>query len=100
MKKETEIFLSTLKELYNNDPNAIDFLISMRIPFNGDTDIYVREVFLQENKSIRVGILGILNGILEKINGDKISAIVNENDTLVGFDAIEAISKDNQDNLT
>ena len=88
MKKETEIFLNCLKELYNGDKHAVDCLFSIRIPFKGNNEIYAKEIIIDENSSARIGILGILNYILERLNGDKISATLNEDDILVDFNSI------------
>lgn len=85
MQKETEVFLSSLKELYNEDPHAIDCLVSTRVPYVGDTNVCGKEITLRGFQANRVGLLGILNYILEKLNGDKIAAVVDENDSVVDF---------------
>lgn len=78
--KIQDIFLDTMNRAFHNDPNAIHSLISNQVPCKQkmveDKSIVVEDYtkILFEDDSYRVGLLGLLNGILTDARSDELLA--------------------------
>lgn len=88
--KIQDIFLETMTRAFQNDPNAIHSLICNQVPCNqkmaDDKTIVVEDysnILFQDN-TFRVGLLGILNGILEDAGSDELIVAVWQELTLTG----------------
>jgi hypothetical protein len=93
MNRTTKKFIDILNEAYRADPVAIDDLVNSRVRCHEDLAEHPTiQVVVQKSgpdELYYVGFLGILNGILESLNGDKIAAMFNENEQVVGFTLFE-----------
>lgn len=82
--------LETMTRAFQNDPNAIHSLICNQVPCNqkmtDDETIVVEDYrkVLMEDGGFRVGLLGIINGILEDAGSDELLTSVWQELTLTG----------------
>lgn len=80
--KIQDIVLDTMTRAFQNDPNAIHSLICNQVPCNqkmaDDKTIVVEDYSqtLMEDNTFRVGLLGIINGILEDAGSDELLTYV------------------------
>jgi hypothetical protein len=88
-----EIFLNVMNRAFKADPNAIHCLIVNRVPCNmelaNDPTIIVEGSRVLEGLNPQVGLLGILNGILEEGGSDLLltAKFTDENPRrIVGFE--------------
>lgn len=76
--KIQDIFLETMTRAFQNDPNAIHSLMCNQVPCNqkmaDDKTIVVEDYSkaLMEDNAFRIGLLGIINGILEDAGSDEL----------------------------
>lgn len=88
----SQTFLDILNELFKSDPSAIECLIKNKVTVNKK----VADFFFcskantttpkGEEDQYQLGALGLINTILDNINGDKIAAQFDLRDnTLIGF---------------
>jgi hypothetical protein len=72
------VVLATLNEAYKDDAAAIHALICNRVPCNKNlADHPTMQVELNavtSRKSYAIGMLGVLNGVVERLTGERIAA--------------------------
>ena len=88
------VVLATLNEAYKSDAAAIHALICNRVPCNkrlaDHPTVQVELNAVASGKSYAVGMLGVLNGVVEKLTGERVAASFGEPDKngkrkLIGF---------------
>jgi len=81
-----ESILNILNEVYQADGKAMSQLCESRVPCN-ETLAEHPTVVVQDDDDgqITVGLIGIINGICEKLTGLKVAGEYNVNDNLVSF---------------
>lgn len=89
-EKLIDVFVDVLNEAYNDDPGAIHALLCNRVPCNdylaSHPTIQVEFNKTAKNEGYIVGMLGILNGVCERITGERVSAVLEgEPPQLQGF---------------
>ncbi len=77
------IVIQTLNEAFEADPNAINALITMRVPCNQKLADHPT-IQVGGNPDV-VGMLGVINGIVERITGKRVAAIYGDDSKLEGF---------------
>lgn len=99
-----DIFLMVLNESFNKDPSAIRCLFENKIPCNSNLAscdrILVQKVDnLTNNENFAVTPLGIINGLLSSISGEKICMVYVDLDNgtkeLIGFRKMENKNENN-----
>lgn len=77
------IVIQTLNEAFEADPNAINALITMRVPCNQKLADHPT-IQVGGNPDV-VGMLGVINGIVERLTGKRVAAIYGDDSKLEGF---------------
>lgn len=92
MSDTFDTFLRVLNEAAKADPEAIRQLIDMRILCNetlaNHPTIQVA-ANLTESADLKVGLLGVLNGVCEATTGRRIAASYAQDGKLIGFIAYD-----------
>lgn len=74
--------IDSLNEALKNDPDALNALIAFRVPCNSQLNNHPTV----QTGDKGVGILGILNGALEPITGERIAALYDDEfQRVIGF---------------
>lgn len=90
-----ESILNTLNEACQADKNAINQLCETRVPCNETLAEHPTVVVKEDNDGqTTIGLIGIINGICEKLTGLKVAGEYNANDKLVGFVAYRQPKKE------
>lgn len=78
-EKLIDVFVQVLNEAYDSDPGAIHALLCNRVPCNdllaSHPAIQVELNKVARNEGYIVGMLGILNGVCERITGERVAAV-------------------------
>jgi hypothetical protein len=83
--------LKALNSAYDDDPSALHALICNRVPCNEKlanhptVQVSVNELTNTPNPTYVVGMLGIINGILDAALGKRIAAIIDDRGKVTGF---------------
>jgi hypothetical protein len=90
MKETLAIFLDLLNEAVEADPQAMELLIGHRVECNNmladHPTIQCMENTMPDGKKTYVGMLGVINGICEKITGQRVAAQYEKGSgALIGF---------------
>ena len=76
------VVLATLNEAYKSDAAAIHALICNRVPCNkklaNHPTVQVELNTVASGKSYAVGMLGVLNGVVERMTGERVAASFRE----------------------
>ena len=82
--EQIEMVLSTLTEAYVADPIAIQSLMNIQVDCNSKLSDHPTVQVRDHDGIYQVGALGLINGIVERLTGQRIAAAFDEN-ILVGF---------------
>jgi hypothetical protein len=77
----SENIVKKLQDLFLEDPLAIENLLKHQVPCNVSLSYMVVS---DENKPLKISVLGLINTLLETSSNDKVAACY-KNDKLVGF---------------
>lgn len=79
--------IQTLNEAFELDPEAISKLVEMRVPCNDQLADHptIQVVLPPGTNCYHVGLLGILNGIIEPLTGERVCSITEHDGTFKGF---------------
>jgi hypothetical protein len=85
----TNAAIQVLDSAFRLDPGAIYSLVNNRVPCNqslGDhPTIPIQSTPVANQRVLTVGLLGVLNGILESTGACKVSSVIDNDGALLGF---------------
>ncbi len=90
---KTDKIVEMLQEAFDNDPDAIQSIMEYRVPANQKTCDHPT---IAVNSDHQVGALGLINGILETIEEDRIAIVFDDNNKFIGFTNYEKLDKKNE----
>lgn len=83
---DIQLALKVLNEALAADPAAIQALVNYRVSCNaGLVDHATIQVKMEIDAFPYVGLLGILNGVIEPMTGQRIAAVEDDNGKLIEF---------------
>lgn len=94
MSKKTQFdqVLNTLNEAFKADPVTMELMLKQYIPCNGTLADHPTIQVVYDVKDIRfkVGPLGLINGIVERLTGERVAAVYDDYSRLAGFRRYQA----------
>ncbi len=81
------LFLSIMQEAFEKDPEAIEKLVEFRVPCNKKIEDESRLIPYAEkdDDSLQLGMLGVINGILDSLASRRLIASYTDDNKLLGF---------------
>lgn len=81
-----DIVVNTLNEALKGDPEALTDLLNFNVPCNQSLANHPTvQVYDIGNNQYAVSVLGLLNGVVEVLTGERIAAIYDEEEKLISF---------------
>ena len=86
-KTQFDIVLDTLNEAFKADPLAMECLLKKYVPCRGKLADHptIQVVFDAQSMCFKVGPLGLINGIVERLTGERVAAVYDDLGDLTGF---------------